>query len=113
MDDNRYHYEALVTEVYDGDTITVDLDLGFGIWMRDQKIRLYGINAPEVRGEEREDGLKTRNFLREMILDERVIVRTHKDRKGKYGRWLGTVIQDGFNVNAELVMRGYAVKAEY
>ena len=48
-----YEYKATVTKVYDGDTITVDFDLGFGILIRKQKIRLLGINTPEVRGPER------------------------------------------------------------
>ena len=44
-----YEYKATVTKVYDGDTITVDFDLGFGIILKKQTIRLFGINTPEVR----------------------------------------------------------------
>ena len=47
-----YEYRATVISVYDGDTITVDIDLGFGIVLRKQKLRLYGLNTPEVRGAE-------------------------------------------------------------
>jgi micrococcal nuclease len=109
-----YEYHALVTKVYDGDTITVDIDLGFGIFMRKQTIRLYGIDTPEVRGEEREAGLMSRDWLRGMILDHNVILKTHKDTKGKYGRWLATVhLFDGLNVNEKLIELNLAVKAEY
>ena len=51
-----YIYKAEVVSVYDGDTITVDIDLGFNVVLRKQKIRLGGINTPEIRGEEREEG---------------------------------------------------------
>ena len=103
-----YEYSAKVVKVYDGDTITVDVDLGFGVWMHKQKIRLVGINTPEVRGEEREEGLKSRDWLREQILDELITLRTAKDRKGKYGRWLGAVIFNGTNINQELISLGLA-----
>ena len=48
-----YEYCAKVVSVYDGDTITVDIDLGFGIVLKKQKLRLLGINTPEVRGAEK------------------------------------------------------------
>ena len=51
-----YYYAAYVSDVYDGDTFTVDIDLGLGLWRRDQKIRLWKVNTPEVSGEEREEG---------------------------------------------------------
>ena len=51
-----HEYRAFVRKIYDGDTITVDIDLGFDIILHKQKIRLLRINAPEVRGEQREEG---------------------------------------------------------
>jgi len=105
-----YEYSAKVVKVYDGDTITVDVDLGFGVWMHKQKIRLVGINTPEVRGEEREEGLKSRDWLREKILDKQITLRTAKDRKGKYGRWLGAVILHSTNINQEMISLGLAEK---
>ena len=105
-----YEYFAKVDKVYAGDTITVDVDLGFGVWMHKQKIRLVGINTPEVRGEEREEGLKSRDWLREKILDKQITLRTAKDRKGKYGRWLGAVILHSTNINQEMISLGLAEK---
>ena len=55
-----YEYKAIVKKVYDGDTITVDIDLGFGITFNDKSIRLSGIDTPEIRGEERLEGLRQR-----------------------------------------------------
>ena len=58
-----YEYRAFVRKVYDGDTVTVDIDLGFDVVLKGQKIRLLKINAPEVRGEQRLEGLKSRFVL--------------------------------------------------
>ena len=44
-----YEYKCTVVNVVDGDTVDVDIDLGFGVWMRKQRIRMYGIDAPESR----------------------------------------------------------------
>lgn len=108
IEHSLYHYKALVTDVYDGDTITVDLDLGLGIWLKGQKIRLYGINTPEVRGESRERGEAVRNWLAGRILGREIVLATHRDAKGKYGRWLGSVYLDGVNLNQQLLDEGMA-----
>ena len=103
-----YEYQATVTKVYDGDTITVDFDLGFGILIRKQKIRLVGINTPEVRGPEKPQGIISRNALRQRILGKVVTIKTFKDKKGKYGRWLGEVFVEDENINQWLISEGYA-----
>lgn len=122
-----YTYKAYVTSVYDGDTITVDIELGFGIVSRKQKIRLSKINAPEVRGEEREAGLVSRDALREKILHKEIIITTFKDKKGKYGRYIGEIYLEEvgevineevtssnlININEWLVENGYAEYKEY
>lgn len=112
MDSQLYNYRALVTGVYDGDSITADIDLGFNIWMRGQKIRLYGIDTPELRGEERAAGLVSRDRLRDLILDKEIIITSYKDKSGKYGRWLATLFSNdgsGFeNVNLTLLAEGLA-----
>jgi len=107
-EDSLYTYRANVTSVYDGDTITVSIDCGFGIVLKDQKIRLLGINAPEVRGEQRESGLVTRDRLREKIDGKQVLLKTKKDKKGKYGRWLGTIWIEEEDVNQWLLTEGLA-----
>ncbi len=103
-----YEYKATVTKVYDGDTITVDFDLGFGIVLKKQTIRLFGINTPEVRGTEKADGIISRDALRQRILGKQVIIKTSKDKKGKYGRWLGEVFVKDENINQWLLEEGYA-----
>lgn len=113
-----YTYRAVIVSVYDGDTVRADIDLGCNIWIRNEPLRLYGINAPEVRGESRADGLKVRDYLAEFIAGKPVFIRTYKDKKGKYGRWLAeifleTTAAELVNVNTWLVVNGYAEKAEY
>lgn len=110
MDKNLYVYRSKVISVYDGDTITCDIDCGFGVILRKQKIRLYGINTPEVRGDSKNEGIKVRDILREKILDKDIYLESIKDKKGKYGRWLGIVHYDGVNINDWLLDNNYAVK---
>lgn len=107
MNQHLFVYSAFVESVYDGDTITVNIDLGFGINFKNQKIRLLGIDTPELRGEERPEGLKVRDWLRDKIDSKLVILKTYKDSKGKYGRWLADVFIDGECINADLVAQGY------
>lgn len=117
MNKYLYFYKAIVTDVYDADTITVDISLGFGLWSKGEKIRLSGIDAPEVRGEEREKGIIARDYLRGWILNKEVLIQTVKDKKGKYGRYLATIWvfnQDlWISVNATLVHEGYAEFKDY
>ncbi len=107
-----YTYRAKIISVYDGDTVTALVDLGFGITNK-IKIRLKGINTPELRGAERPRGLVSRDFLREKILDKDIIVETFRDKKGKYGRYIGTLWLDEKNINELLVEQGYAETREY
>lgn len=103
-----YTYNARCTQVYDGDSITVNIDLGFNHWMLNQKIRLFGINTPEVRGSERLSGLIARDRLRDLIEGREIILASHRDRAGKYGRWLGTIYIDDININKLLLDEGLA-----
>tara|TARA_Y100001937_G_C7127674_1_gene335633 strand:- start:970 stop:1296 length:327 start_codon:yes stop_codon:yes gene_type:complete len=103
-----YEYRAFVRKVYDGDTVTVDIDLGFGVVLKNQKMRLLRINAPEVRGEERLEGLKSRDALREKISNKWVKIKTQKDKKGKYGRWLADIWLEEVCINDWLLSEGYA-----
>jgi len=106
-----YEYRAIVKKVYDGDTITVDIDLGFDIWMKNKSIRLAGIDTPEIRGEERPEGLVVKDIVLKMIpVGSEVILKTEKDATGKYGRYLAEVWKVGdFNsLNEWLLDNGYA-----
>lgn len=116
-----YTYRARLSEtsrnhpIYDGDTVRIFADLGFGITSELGPCRLYGIDAPEMRGEERPQGLKSRDFLRSLVVPgEWFTIRTFKDEKGKYGRYLCEIIlDDGTNVTSHLVATGHAVARQY
>lgn len=114
MNEYLYHYKARLVAVYDGDTIRADVSLGFNIWQLNKPIRLYGINTPELRGEEREQGLIVRDLVEQRLRNaEEIILETHKDTTEKYGRLLGTVhyrvTGEWHNLNQELLAEGLAV----
>ena len=118
MKKTLYHYKAKVTKVYDGDTITVEVDLGLHTFLKDEKIRFNRINAPEVRGSEKVQGIKSRDFLRKLILGKEIILETIKDKSEKYGRYLGEIhleMRPGryINVNDYLVKKKLAMYKKY
>ena len=118
MKEHLYHYRAEVTSVYDGDTCTLTIDLGLHLKIEDEKVRLSRINAPEVRGEERPEGLVARDWLRERIEGRQVWIQTIKDKKGKYGRYIAEIwVEDEpevfVNISDEMVAAGHAVYKEY
>ena len=94
MNDLLYTYKvSQIHSIYDGDTMTVDIDLGFNMIMGKRVLRLFGIDTPELRGEEREEGLKVRDYVRELVEEvDEIYIKSHKDKSGKYGRILATVL---------------------
>ncbi len=114
---NPYIYPARITDVYDGDTCTAEIDVGFDIVLRERTLRLHRIDTPEVQGEERPEGVKVRDHVRSLILSQDILVETIKDRKGKFGRWLAEiwVQQDGefVNLNDHLLAQGMAERVDY
>ncbi len=88
-----YEYRCKVVHIVDGDTVDVDIDLGFGVWMHKQRIRLYGIDTPESRTrdlEEKKYGIAAKDFLTGMLNDDNgITLKTYKDAEGKFGRILG------------------------
>jgi micrococcal nuclease len=100
-----YEYKAKITEVHDGDTITCNIDVGFSFTLMNQKIRFSGINAPELSTDE---GKQVASILKEKLTGKDVIIHTEKDKKEKYGRWLGTIILDEVNINEWMLTNGYA-----
>tara|TARA_B100002003_G_scaffold239560_1_gene259062 strand:+ start:427 stop:876 length:450 start_codon:yes stop_codon:yes gene_type:complete len=91
-----YEYQCKIVRVVDGDTVDVDIDLGFGTWMKKQRIRLYGIDTPESRTrdlEEKKYGIMAKEIVKKYIPEGSTqILRTKKDKAGKYGRILGEFV---------------------
>ncbi len=102
-----YYYRAKVVYVYDGDTPTLDIDQGLDT-RRSERIRMIGIDAPELRGPEKAEGYKSRDALSKLILGQEVVLVTDKDKRGKYGRLLGTIYFNDVNVNEWMINHGHA-----
>jgi len=116
-----YTYRANVLRVVDGDTIDLDIDMGLDTH-RHERIRLYGIDTPETYGvkkdsEEYQAGMRAKQRVADLIAAREVWVETHKDKTGKYGRYLATiwvVIDDSLkNVNELLLEEGLAEARSY
>jgi micrococcal nuclease len=110
-----YEYRAGVIKVVDGDTVDLRVELGFGISIV-ERFRLAGIDAPEMRGESRMSGLAAKAGLSVLLAEYDqgpLIVRTEKDSKGKYGRYLATLVRGDVIINAALVSRGHAEYKSY
>lgn len=109
-----YTYSAELLKVIDGDTIEVDFDLGFGVWLRNQRIRLNGIDTPESRTANKEEKIRgelSKAKLKEILSQgKRVTITTSIDPNEKFGRILGTITNEqGINVNKWLIENNYAV----
>jgi len=113
-----YEYRCTVVKIIDGDTVDVDIDLGFGVWMKKQRIRLYGIDTPESRTrdlEEKKYGNAAKDFLTGMLDDEAgITLKTHKDAEGKFGRILGelwrTTNYADQSINDYMIEKHHAVR---
>lgn len=107
-------YRARVERVIDGDTIDLTIDAGFRS-TREERVRLLGVNTPEVRGATRQAGVAARTFVEDWLSrvadgDEwPLIVQTHKG--DAFGRYLGRIWRrhDGACLNDTLLMAGHAV----
>ena len=92
-----YQYKAFIKNVVDGDTLEIDIDLGLYVWIHGEKIRLYGINTPEVFGVKKDSaewklGNKASVFVKQVLKEkDEIIVETVKDKREKYGRYLAVV----------------------
>lgn len=120
-----FRYRVLATGVVDGDTVDLELDLGFGVTRRD-RFRLYGpdwagrdgLNAPELNTPE---GVAARRWLADALVRYagRLVARTVKDRREKFGRYLVVLTVPNaagmaeVNVNEQLVAAGHAVLKRY
>lgn len=100
-----YTYQATILRVVDGDTVRVRVDLGLRV-STEITVRLMGINAPELNTDA---GKQSREYLR-LLEGQPVVLKTHKDPKDKYGRWLGEIYCNGDNINSLMVVMGYAVR---
>jgi endonuclease YncB( thermonuclease family) len=107
-----YEYPCKIVRVVDGDTVDVDIDLGFSHWIHNERIRLYGVDTPECRttdAEEKAAGILAKDFVKN-CLHVGGTYRLQTKEKGKFGRYLGTIyLTDDNSINAALVKERLAV----
>lgn len=109
-----YIYRAIVVRIVDGDTIDLNVDMGFRAWRMKERFRLAGINAPETnRAETAAAGRAARDYLASLVSPGcTVVIETAKD-PDVFGRWVARVMFDGLCINDALVEAGHAVRKEY
>ena len=105
-----YEYRCKILRIVDGDTVDVDIDLGFGIWMHKERIRIMGIDTPESRTRdlvEKQFGLAAKQFLKDLMpIGSQQIIKTQKDETGKFGRVLGDFILED-RLLSQLMIENY------
>lgn len=110
----HYRYRARVIRWVDGDTVVLDIDLGFEHWMHGKHIRIARVDTPEVRGAEKVEGKRVAAAVRERIPEgSTVMIETLKDMQGKFGRFVAEVFHDGENLSDWLLANGYAEEIKY
>ena len=106
-----YEYRCKIVKIIDGDTVDVDIDLGFGVWMHKERVRLYGIDTPESRTrdlDEKKYGLIAKDMITKfMPIGSTQTLITQKDKSGKYGRILGKFkVNDG---NYDIILNDWMI----
>lgn len=117
-----YDYKVKIIKVVDGDTVDVDIDLGFNVWLRNERVRIMGIDTPESRTRnpvEKVFGLAAKKRLGQ-LLGKYSILKTQVDKsgqdmKGKFGRILGDFIVEKLDgeissIAKILIDEGHAVE---
>lgn len=113
-----YEYKVNIIRVVDGDTVDVDIDLGFGVWLRGERVRMMGIDTPESRTSNKVEkvfGLAAKEYLKH-ILGKTAVLKTQvvngEDAKGKFGRILGDfdvydAVTDSWRPATEMLIRDH------
>ena len=107
-----YEYCCQVTRVVDGDTVDANIDLGFDISYF-SRIRLFGIDTPESRTRNKDEklrGLLAKEYIVNALANgKEIVVKTALEKKGKYGRVLGSLVVDGLDLNQDMIAKHLAV----
>jgi micrococcal nuclease len=107
-----YTYRAEIMRVIDGDTVVADIDLGFNVWLRDERLRLSGIDTPEISTD---GGKIIAGEVRARLEGKTLYIctvkahRSYAEAKGSFGRYLAVIYDNGVNINEWLLESGRAV----
>jgi len=114
---HQNEYDVVLLKCVDGDTVDVDINLGFGVWLKEERVRIMGIDTPESRTSddvEKLFGLAAKKRLKELLHEGGKLITTEdakgEDMKGKFGRILGDFrVPDGRLVTDILIEEGHCV----
>jgi micrococcal nuclease len=113
-----YEYKCKILRVVDGDTVDVDIDLGFGVWLKKERVRMMGIDTPESRTRDKTEklfGLAAKQYVKDaMPVGSMQVLKTEidksgEDKKGKFGRILGDFLLDEKRLTDMMIESGHAV----
>lgn len=113
-----YEYRVKMLRIVDGDTVDVDIDLGFGVWLRKERVRIMGIDTPESRTRdkvEKKFGLAAKAWVKGLMpVGSHQILKTEiakdgEDKKGKFGRILGDFLIDDVRMTDMMIEAGHCV----
>lgn len=107
-----YEYKCVIVEVIDGDTVDVDIDLGFGVWMRSERIRIQGIDTPESKTTNKEEkvfGMMAKKHVESLLPVGKECTLLSTEFRGKFGRILGDIRVDGVTLSESLLSNHLAV----
>ena len=113
-----YEYKCKIRKVVDGDTVDIDIDLGFGIWLNDERVRIIGIDTPESRTSdpiEKKFGLAAKERVQHLLGEDATLISKVKgdgneEMRGKFGRVLGDFrTSQGDLLTSKLMKEGHAV----
>ena len=112
-----YEYRATIVKVVDGDTVDVDIDLGFGIVLKDERVRIMGIDTPESRTRDKVEDLfgeaakaRVKELLKNSTTLKTQINKNGEDMKGKFGRILGDFILGNDDVGTQILLTDTLIK---
>ena len=112
-----YEYSCKILRVVDGDTVAVDIDLGFGVWMHKERVRLYGIDTPESRTKdlaEKKYGLIAKEQIKSfMPVGSMQTLVTVKDKAGKFGRILGKFLIHDKKTDARMTINDWMIREHH
>ena len=107
---NTNEYDVVLLKVVDGDTVDVDINLGFGVWLKEERVRIMGIDTPESRTRDKVEkvfGTAAKDRLKELLAEGGKLITTEnkdgEDMKGKFGRILGDFYVERYEGQKEKV----------
>ena len=112
-----YEYRCKILRVVDGDTVDIDIDLGFGVWIHKDRVRLYGIDTPESRTkdlEEKKYGLIAKEQIKSfMPVGSMQTLVTVKDKTGKFGRILGKFLIHDKKTDTQMTINDWMIREHH